>query len=42
MMGQNLKELNLSQKMPWGFADGEYPIMKGDAMLGLLSDLAVE
>ena len=25
-----------------GFADGEYPIMKGDALLRLLSDLAVE
>ena len=29
-------------KYAMGFADKEYPIMKGDALLRLLSDLAVE
>ena len=41
-MDWNLKGLNLNQKDAIGFADGEYPIMKGDTLLRLLSDLAVE
>ena len=40
--GPELEGIKFESKDAMGFADGEYPIMKGDAMLGLLSDLAVE
>ena len=37
-----LEETKFESKDTMGFADGEYPIMKGGALLRLLSDLAVE
>ena len=37
-----LEGTKFESKDTMGFADGEYPIMKGDALLRLLSDLAVE
>ena len=37
-----LEGTKFKSKDTMGFADGEYPIMKGDALLKLLSDLAVE
>ena len=40
--GPELEGIKFESKVAMGFADGEYPIMKGDAMLRLLSDLAVE
>ena len=40
--GPELEGTEFKSKDAMGFADGEYPIMKGDAMLRLLSDLAVE
>ena len=41
-MDQNLKGIKFESKDAIGFIDGEYPIMKGDVILRLLSDLAVE
>ena len=41
-MNWNLEGLDLNQKDALGFIDGEYPIRKEDALLRLLSDLAVE
>ena len=40
--GPKLEGIKLDSKDAMGFADGEYPIIKGDALLRLLSDLAVE
>ena len=40
--GPELEGTKFKSKDAMGYADGEYPIMKGDAMLRLLSDLAVE
>ena len=40
--GPQLEETKFKSRDAMGFADGEYPIMKGDALLRLLSDLAVE
>ena len=37
-----LEGTKVQSKDTMGFADGEYPIMKGGALLRLLSDLAVE
>ena len=40
--GPELEGTKFKSKDIMGFADGEYPIMKGDTLLRLLSDLAVE
>ena len=40
--GSELEGIKFESKDTMGFADGEYPIMKGDPLLKLLSDLAVE
>ena len=40
--GPDLEGTKFELKDIMGFADGEYPIIKGDALLRLLSDLAVE
>ena len=40
--GPELEGTEFELKDIIGFADEEYPIMKGDTMLRLLSDLAVE
>ena len=40
--GPELEGTKFESKDAMGFADEEYPIMKGDALLRLLSDLAVE
>ena len=40
--GPELEGTKVKSKDIMGFADGEYPIMKGGALLRLLSDLAVE
>ena len=40
--GPELEGTKFESKDTMGFADGKYPIMKGDAMLRLLSDMAVE
>ena len=40
--GLELEGIKFESKDAIGFVDGEYPIMKGDAILRLLSDLAVE
>ena len=37
-----LEGIKFESKDAMGFIDGEYPIVKGDAKLRLLSDLAVE
>ena len=42
VMDHNLKELNLSQKIPWDLQMENTQLWKGDALLRLLSDLAVE
>ena len=41
-MDWKLEGIKFESKDAIGFADGEYPIMKGDTLLRLLSDLAVE
>ena len=40
--GLELEGIKFESKDAMGFIDGEYPIIKGDAILRLLSDLAVE
>ena len=40
--GPELEGTKFESKDAMGFADEEYPNMKGDALLRLLSDLAVE
>ena len=40
--GPELKGTKFKSKDIMGFTDEEYPIMKGDTLLKLLSDLAVE
>ena len=40
--GPELEGTKFESKDIMGFVDGEYPIMKGDALLRLLSDLAAE
>ena len=40
--GPELEGTKFESKDAMGFADGGYPIMKGDAILRLLSDLTVE
>ena len=40
--GPELEGTKFESKNTMGFADEEYPIMKGDPLLKLLSDLAVE
>ena len=40
--GLELEGIKFQSKDAMGFIDGEYPIRKGDALLRLLSDLAVE
>ena len=40
--GPDLEGIKFKSKDAIGFVDGEYPIRKRDALLRLLSDLAVE
>ena len=40
--GLELEGIKFESKDAIGFVDGEYPIMKGDALLRMLLDLAVE
>ena len=40
--GPELEGIKFESGDAMGFVDGEYPIMKGDTLLRLLSDLAVE
>ena len=40
--GPELEGTGVESKDTMGFADEEYPSMKGDALLRLVSDLAVE
>ena len=40
--GPELEGTKFESKDTMGFADGEYPIMKGDTLLSILLELAVE
>ena len=40
--GPELEGIKFESKDAIGFVDGEYPIIKGDTLLRLLSDLAVK